>query len=80
MEALIMANAPYEDTEPGVVYYEGSTEDTEKETGRAKPPEDDKEWIAEEMARMTRGQKPGSDRPKLLKQEDDDDEGEVFIG
>ena len=82
MEALLLANAPYEDTEPGIVYYEGSTEEEEKKSRAASPPEDDREWIDGEVARMTRGEnKDKPDRPKLLKeQEPDDDEGEVFIG
>jgi len=82
MEALLLANAPYEDTEPGIVYYEGSTEEEEKKSRAAGPPEDDREWIDGEVARMTRGEnKDKPDRPKLLKeQEPDDDEGEVFIG
>ena len=77
-----MANAPYEDVEPGEVYFEGHSEEVGKKPRAAIPPDDDRDWIAGEVARMTRGEKEDTpNRPKLLKeQEPDDDDGEVFFG
>lgn len=83
MESMLLANAPPDDEEPGQVYHGGMREREREQFPERKkrkpPPESDREWIDGEVARMTRGEKPGK-RPSIFEDEEyDDDEGQVFI-
>lgn len=80
MEAMLLANAPTEDEYVGQVFYANMGD----QTGPAKqkrrlPPESDREWIDEEVAKLTRGSESDREKNRSIEEEIYDDEGKVFI-